>query len=174
VRIVSVLALLLVLLPTVSQAQFGRGLRELTLSGSGSSSREFDAGSVSATGELGWYYSPRLEFGIRQSFSWSKNEETTFWDGATRLYSDYHFGSGQWRPYLGASFGIAYGKKRDSSEVDTILFAGPEAGLKFYVQPAAFLFVQMEYQFRFRGASELSSNIDDGAYAYSFGAGYNF
>jgi hypothetical protein len=54
------------------------------------------------------------------------------------------------------------------------LFAGPEVGLKFYVQPAAFLFVQVEYQFFFEGASDISSNIDQGAYAYSFGAGYNF
>lgn len=173
-RTLATFALLLALLPAVSQAQFGRGLRELTLSGSGSSSREFDAGNVSATGELGWYYSPKLELGLRQSFSWSKNPDTSFWDGATRFYSDYHYGSGQWRPYVGASVGVAYGKKRDGSGIDSTLFAGPEAGLKFYVQPAAFLFIQMEYQFRFKDTSELSSNIDDGAYAYSFGAGYNF
>lgn len=171
VKIASVIALLLALLPAVSQAQFGRGLKELTLSGSGSSSREFDAGTVSATGELGWYYSPRLELGVRQSFSWSKSAQGTesVWNGATRLYSDYHYGSGQWRPYFGASLGFAYG-----DNVDTTLFTGPEAGLKFYVQPAAFLFIQMEYQFFFKDTDELSSSIDDGAYAYSFGAGYNF
>jgi hypothetical protein len=171
VKIVSVVALVLALLPAVSQAQFGRGLRELTLSGSGTSSREVDAGTVSATGELGWYYSPRLELGVRQSFSWSKGtpDSESVWNGATRLYSDYHYGSGQWRPYLGASAGFAYG-----DQVETTLFAGPEAGLKFYVQPAAFLFIQMEYQFRFKDTGEMSSNVDDGAYAYSFGAGYNF
>lgn len=159
----------LTLLPAISQAQLGRGLRELTLSGSGSSSREFSSGTVSGTGELGWYYSPKLEFGLRQSFSWSKGDSDSTWNGASRLFGDYHFGSSQWRPYLGASFGVAYG---DST--DTTLFAGPEVGLKFYVQPAAFLFVQMEYQFFFEGAAEFSSNIDEGAYAYSFGAGYNF
>jgi hypothetical protein len=169
VKTLSLIAVVFTLLPAVCQAQFGRGLRELTLSGSGSSSREFSSGTVSATGELGWYYSPRLEFGLRQSLSWSKDEQDTTWNGATRLYSDYHFGSSQWRPYLGASFGVAYG-----DDANTTLFAGPEAGLKFYVQPAAFLFVQMEYQFFFEGATEFSSKIDDGAYAYSFGAGYNF
>lgn len=169
-KTLSVIVIVLTLLPAISQAQFGRGLRELTLSGSGSSSKEFDSGTVSATGELGWYYSPQVELGVRQSFNWSKSKDNnSSWNGATRFYSDYHFGAGQWRPYLGASIGFAYG-----DEVDTTLFAGPEAGLKFYVQPAAFLFVQMEYQFFFKSTSELSSSISDGAYAYSFGAGYNF
>lgn len=165
----SVVAVVLALVPAICQAQLGRGLRELTLSGSGSSSREFSSGTVSGTGELGWYYSPRLEFGVRQSMSWSKSERDSVWNGSTRMYGDYHFGSSQWRPYLGASVGVNYG-----DETDTTWYAGPEAGLKFYVQPAAFLFVQMEYQIFFDGPAEFSSNIDDGAYAYSFGAGYNF
>lgn len=163
-----VVALLLVLLPGICDAQFGRGLRELTLSGSGSSSREFDSGTVSGTGELGWYHTPQLEFGLRQSFNWTKYERGSTWNGATRVYGDYHFGSGQWRPYLGASFGIAYGEQSD-----TTLFAGPEIGLKFYVLPAAFLFVQMEYQFLFESGAK-AYGVDDDAYAYSFGAGYNF
>jgi hypothetical protein len=69
VKILSTAAVVLALLPAVAQAQLGRDLRELTLSGSGGSSREFTAGTVSATGELGWYYTPRLEFGVRQSLS---------------------------------------------------------------------------------------------------------
>jgi len=170
VKTLSAIAIILALLPAISQAQFGRGLRELTLSGSGTSSKEFDTGTMSATGELGWYYSPKVEIGLRQSLSWNKSKSVrSNWNGASRLYSDYHFGDGQWRPYAGASLGVAYGDR-----VDTTLFAGPEAGLKFYVQPAAFLFVQMEYQFYFKGTSELRSSISDGAYAYSFGAGYNF
>lgn len=169
-RTLSIIAIALILLPAISQAQFGRGLRELTLSGAGSSTKEFDTGTMSATGELGWYYSPKILLGMRQSLSWSKtSKHSSNWNGATRLYSDYHYGDGQWRPYLGASLGFAYGR-----EVDTTLFAGPEAGIKYYVQPAAFLFVQMEYQFFFKGTSQLSSNISDGAYAYSLGAGYNF
>lgn len=173
-RIIAIFALLLVLLPTVSQAQFGRGLRELTLSGSGSSSRQFDGGNVSATGELGWYVSPKLELGIRQSVRWDKDNNGSLWGGATRFYSDYHYGSGQWRPYVGASMGVAYGTTRESGKINTTLFAGPEAGLKFYVQPAAFLFFQMEYQFRFKEGGEMPLNDKGGVYSYSFGAGYNF
>src|SRR5690606_16948933 len=126
-----VMAFLLVLLPGLCDAQFGRGLRELTLSGSGSTSRQFDSGTISGTGELGGYRTARPEFGLRQSCSWTKDERGATWSGATRLYGDYHFGSGQWRPYVGASFGIAYGERSD-----TTLFAGPEIGLKFYVLPA--------------------------------------
>ena len=39
--------------------------------------------------------------------------------------------------------------------------------------PAAFLFVQMEYQFLFESGANVHG-VDDDAYAYSFGAGYNF
>lgn len=163
------IALLALMLPALVLAQAGRGQRELALSGSGTSSRDFDGGTLSATGEYGVYYSPRVELGVRQSFSWSKSDAGSSWSGATRFYADYHFGDAQWRPYFGANLGGIYGE-----DTDTIAVAGPEAGLKFYVQPAAFLYGQMEYQIFFEGTSEVWNSLDEGAFFYSFGAGYNF
>lgn len=162
-------AVLTLLLPTLAAAQMGRGQRELTLSGAGSSSTDFDGGNVSATGEYGVYLTPRIEVGIRQSLGWSTGPSDTSWSGATRVYSDYHFGTAQWRPYLGGNIGGLYGDDTESTWA-----AGPELGIKYYVQPAAFLFAQFEYQIFFSGASEVSSSIDQGAFFYSFGAGYNF
>lgn len=161
--------LLLGWLPSVALAQPGLGKQELTLSGSGTSSKEFDAGAVSATGELGYYLSPQLEVGVRQSLSWRQENSSARWTGATRAYGDLHYGSSQWRPYFGASLGYIYG-----NDVDSTLFAGPEVGIKYYVQPAAFLFAQMEYQIFFDSATEIGSEFDDGIFFYSFGAGYNF
>lgn len=153
----------------VTAAEIGRGQKELTFSGSGNTSKDFEAGGVTTTGEFGIYLSPRHEVGIRQSLGWNKTKAGSRWNGATRLYSDYHYGAAQWRPYLGASLGGIYG-----DDTDETWFAGPEIGLKFYVQPAAFLFAQVEYQIFFEGSSEISSSLSDGAYYYSFGAGYNF
>lgn len=152
-----------------AQAELGRGQRELALSGAGSSSRNLDAGSVSATGEYGTYMSPQLEVGIRQSLSWAQTDSGSSWGGATRFYLDYHYGSAALRPYVGASIGALYG-----DESDFLWSAGPEVGIKYYVQPAAFLFAQAEYQIFFGGAGEFFSKVDDGAFFYSFGAGYNF
>ncbi len=164
-----VCAVVLGLASVAAAAQPTLGQRELALSGSGNSSRDFDTGGVSATGEYGYYYSPQWEVGVRQSFSWSESAEESRWNGSTRIYTDYHFGSGQWRPYLGGSLGILYG-----NDVEETLAAGPEVGIKFYVQAAAFLFAQMEYQFFFEEANEVRNNFDDGFFQYSFGAGYNF
>lgn len=163
--------LLALVLPmgTVSAIEIGRGQKELTFSGSGTTSKNFDTGGMSMTAEYGVYLNPRVEAGIRQSLGWSKGAEDSSWSGATRFYLDYHFGSAQWRPYLGASLGGLYG-----NDTEETWFAGPEAGLKYYVQPAAFLFAQIEYQIFFQGASEISDRLSDGAYYYSFGAGYNF
>lgn len=166
----SALAAALLLLPTIAAADLTKGQRELALSGSGSNTREFNAGAVSATGDYGVYVNPHLEVGLRQTFSWSKSEDGgSTWSGATRVYTDYHYGSTEWRPYIGASIGISYGDDSDST-----WFAGPEIGIKYYVQPAAFLFAQMEYQIFFGGTSEVLSRADEGAFYYSFGAGYNF
>jgi len=166
----SALAAALLLLPALASADLTKGQRELALSGSGSNTRQFDAGAVSATADYGVYYNPQLELGVRQSFSWSKTEDGgSTWSGATRIYTDYHYGSAEWRPYLGASLGVNYGDDSDSN-----WFAGPEIGIKYYVQPAAFLFAQMEYQIFFAGTSEVLSKADEGAFFYSFGAGYNF
>lgn len=159
----------LLCLPLAAQAVPVAGDRELTLSGSGSSDRDFDNNSLGATLEYGVYFTDRTEVGIRQSFSVADRPGDTSWSGATRVYADYHFGGPTWVPYVGASVGGFYGE-----DIDETFAAGPELGVKYYVQPNTFILAQAEYQFLFDDADEVDDSFDDGVFLYNFGVGMNF
>ncbi|MBK1727344.1 hypothetical protein CKO13_10010 [Halorhodospira neutriphila] len=170
-------------LPAVSLAQEGGmqgsgvgptvGDREFSISGSGNSEQDFDSGSLSVTGDLGWYVTERWVLGIRQSVNYASIQGTSieddFWNGSTRGFADYHFGRSAWRPFLGANLGLVYG---DGVE-DTGL-AGLEAGLKYYVLPKTFISGLAEYQWFFESSDEADDQFDDGAWVYSVGLGFNF
>jgi hypothetical protein len=58
------------LLPVFAMAQTvgpSSGEREITLSGSGGSDKDFDSGNFSISGDIGWYTSNSMLLGIRQS-----------------------------------------------------------------------------------------------------------
>jgi Outer membrane protein beta-barrel domain len=149
------------------------GEKEITLSGTGSSDRNIDAGSFGMSGDLGWYITDQFVAGVRQSVSYASVEgdsnKDDFWNGATRGYVDYHFSDSAFRPFLGASLGGFYGDGISDSG-----FAGVEAGAKYYVLPKTFLLGRAEYQWFFRDTDDADNNFDDGAWAYTVGLGYNF
>jgi hypothetical protein len=149
------------------------GDREFTLSGTGSSDRDFDNSSFGISADLGWYYSERTLIGVRQSVSYADIEGESisddFWNGATRGFVDYHFGGAYWRPFLGASLGVVYGDGISDSA-----FGGLEVGMKYYVLEKTFLMGRAEYQWFFDSSSDARDNFDDGAWAYTIGMGYNF
>ena len=149
------------------------GDREFSLSGTGSSDKNFDNSSFGISGDYGWFTSDKSVWGIRQSINFADIEgedlSNDFWNGSTRGYYDYHFLDGNWRPFIGASLGAIYGDGvKDSA------FAGLEFGVKYYVLPKTYILARAEYQFFFSDSSSASDNWEDGAFAYVFGMGYNF
>ncbi|MFP2767910.1 hypothetical protein [Oceanisphaera sp. KMM 10153] len=167
-----------IMIPAYSQAQgmhsqdFGPkvGDREFTLSGAGTSSKDFDNGTFGVSGDVGWFLSNQTVAGIRQSVNYASVENgDDAWNGSTRGYVDYHFGQHQARPFVGASLGGIYGDGVKNTGV-----AGLELGLKYYVLPSTFILARAEYQFLFDSGDSAEDNFDNGAWAYVLGMGFNY
>lgn len=147
-----------------------QGAREFSISGTGSSDKEFDNNAFALDATYGYYLSSSSAIGFRQSASVTDSEgNDADWNGSTRFFYDYHFGEQKLRPFLGVNIGYIYGES-----VDETFIAGPELGLKYYVLPSTFIVGQIEYQFLFDSANDADSRFDDGAFAYGVGIGYNF
>ena len=121
------------------------GDREFSISGTGSSDRDFDSGSFGVTGDLGWYLQDNTVAGVRQSINYAsiegENIKDDFWNGSTRGYLNYQFLTDETRPFIGGSFGGIYGDGvKDSA------FAGLETGVKHYVLAKTYLLARVEYQ----------------------------
>lgn len=177
----TLLCVTLGLFPVATLAQSGstsslgpvQGEREFTLSGTGSSDKDFDSSSIGVSADIGWYRSRELLLGLRQSVNFAdiEGQDITddFWNGSTRGYVNYHFGHTAWRPFVGASLGAVYGDGVNDSG-----FAGLEAGLKYYVLPKTFIMGRAEYQWFFDDGGDVDDQFDKGAWAYTLGLGYNF
>lgn len=156
--------------------EFGpqEGEREFSLSGTGSSDRDFNSSSIGLTGDLGWYLRDNTVAGIRQSINYAdiEGEGVTddFWNGSTRGYLNLHFLENRARPFVGASLGGIYGDGvKDSA------FAGLETGIKYYVRSKTFILGRVEYQFLFSDTDDATDAFqDDGIWAYTVGLGYHF
>jgi hypothetical protein len=144
---------------------------EVTISGSGSSNKTFDAGSGSVSASIGYYLTDMLEASVRQLVSVSDpgpNQASAF-NGATRLALDANLGSGTVRPYLGANFGWVYG-----DSVEETFVAGPEGGLKVYLKDDVFFHLGLEYLFFFDDGDQAVNAFDDGQFIYALGMGVRF
>lgn len=143
---------------------------ELTLGGSGSNDKNFDVGSGSIDGSIGYFLTDGLELSLRQGVIFADaGDGADFWNGTSRGALDYHFNLDRVRPFIGANFGGFYG--------DTITdtwAAGLEAGLKFYVKHQTFIFAMGEYQWLFKDSESADNNFEDGRFLYSMGIGFNF
>lgn len=153
------------LLPTAAMALPQAGDWELTLSGNGMSDRDLDNNAFGAAAQIGYYATDDLEVYVRQSLNWVDPEgSSSVFDGSTRVGVDYHFTIGdQWRPFVGANVGYAYGDSTDDSWI-----ASFEGGVKYYVNASTFIFGIVEYQFL------LEESFSDGGWAYGLGIGFNF
>lgn len=152
-------ALAVMLVPTVSQAQFKDGDWELTLSGAGSNDQDFRTGSASINGSVGYFLSKELELSVRQGVVWGDGGSA--WTGDSRFAVDYHIAlNDRWVPFIGANIGYQYGDSIDDSWI-----AGPEAGVKFFLNSTTFVQVLASYEF------DLNNGIDDGAFFYGLGIG---
>jgi hypothetical protein len=148
----------LMMLPAKSQAQFKQGDWELTLSGQGANDKDFETGSASAVGSLGYFFSDQLEVGLRQGITWADGGSA--WNGDTRLAADFHFDFARWQPFLGANIGYTYGDNVDDSWI-----AGPEGGVKYFMNSTTFVEAIVSYEF------SLNNGFDSGAFFYGLGIG---
>lgn len=149
------------------------GDREFSVSGTGSNDGDFDNGSFSVVAEHGWNLRRELVWGIRQSVNYANikgaNLRNDYWEGSTRAYINYQFGTHRSRPFLGGSLGFSYGDGDNNSA-----FSGIEGGMKYYVLPSTFLLTRAEYQWFFSGLDDAGSSFSDGAFVYTLGIGYNY
>lgn len=157
--LVPVLALLA--LPALASAQFEAGNWELKLAGSGSNDQDFRTVDISASGSLGYFMTKELEIGVRQGLTYADGGSA--WAGDTRIFADYHFDMDRWQPYVGANIGYQYG-----DNVNDSWLAGPEIGVKYFVNATTFIDVNAAYEFN------LERGLDDGAFFYGLGIGFKW
>jgi hypothetical protein len=157
--LVPVLALLA--LPALASAQFEAGNYALELSGTGSNDQDFRTGAASVQLNLGYFLSKEIEVGVRQGLIWSDGGSA--WSGQTNAAIDYHFDMDRWQPYIGANIGYVYG---DNVSDDWI--AGPELGVKYFVNATTFIDANVAYEFN------LEEGLDDGGFLYTLGLGFKW
>ena len=159
--LVPVLALLA--LPALAQAQFEAGNWELKLAASGANDQDFNGGTASGGGSLGYFLSKEMELGVRQAISWTDLGGGSNWQGDTRAFFDWHFDMDRWQPYVGAFIGYVYG-----DGIEDTWIAGPEIGVKYFVNSTTFIDVNAAYGF------DLKNGIDEGSFFYGLGIGFRW
>lgn len=169
--ILAAMAAMFVSASAASAAPAGERMWELTLGGAGSSDNDFDGGGFNINGQLGYYFTDQWQVNLRQTAGYSDFGDSS-WSAATRLGVDYHFDFGQdqrFIPFVGASLGYLYGDNTN----DTFA-AGPEAGLKAYVNDTTFIYGSVAYEFLFDDAGDADDSFDDGQFVYGVGIGFRW
>jgi hypothetical protein len=156
---------------------------EVTLTGSGSNDENFDVGSGLLNGSLGYYFTEWTLLAVRHGVSYSDDiapasvggSAEDVWNFQTRIAFDVHIPMPVVTPYAGVLIGYIYG---DSDALDDTFAAGPEAGVKIYVQHDAFLQLGAEWLFFTDRDDALNSTFDevfeDGQIFYFAGFGLRF
>jgi hypothetical protein len=142
---------------------FHKGDREFTLSGSGSSDHSVRRTDFTTSLSFGYFFSDGFEGSLRQDIGLNSREGSS-WDGASALAIDYHFNLGRVQPLFGASFGYSYGDRIEDQWV-----AGPEAGLKIFINGTTFIRALVQYEF-----PVADSFLSDGRFIYGLGLGVRF
>lgn len=137
---------------------------EAFIGGSGGSRDKFDSNVFGVTGSIGYYALQWLPISLRQGYDAAFGDDV---DDQHRLSTsigvDLQAPLGRFQPFIGGFVGGQYGWDTNSSG-----FAGPEAGIKYYVNESTFLSGLFQYQFLF------DESWDDGNALYTIGFGFNF
>jgi outer membrane protein W len=157
-----------ILLAANVKAQSQRGDWELTLAGTGTSSKSFDDNAFGVNAGLGYYVLQNGELSLRQTLAYSKIQGSSATVGSTQIAADWYFpvGSSQrFQPFIGVNGGYFYGDVvSDHFEV------APEAGIQYYLSSSTFIYARAEYQI-FVGGNTTSS---DRQWVYGLGIGFRF
>jgi hypothetical protein len=141
-----------------------KGDFEVFIGGSGTSNGEFNDNTIGVQGSLGYYVLEWLPVSLRQSyatnFGGQVNDRHAF---ATTVAGDFQAPLGRFQPFAGGFVGYEYGDQSSG-------LAGPEAGIKYYVNESTFLQGLMQYGWLF----DKTLDWDNGRAVYTIGFGFNF
>jgi hypothetical protein len=165
---VCIVAVVVFLLPVFASAEqptygFHKGDYEFSLAGAGSSDHNMRRTDFATSLGLGYFPMNNFEIALRQDFGLNSREGSS-WNGASILAIDYHFNAGALQPLIGASFGYSYGDRILDQWV-----AGPEAGVKIFVNQTTFIRALVQYAFPVNGSFQ-----SDGRFIYGLGIGVKF
>jgi hypothetical protein len=152
-----------------ARAEFHTQDWELTLAGSARNDSDFSESSIGKSGSLGYFPLRDLELSIRDTITYTDVGRDTLTDIRVATAVDWHFPLGRshrFIPFVGATLGYQFG----NGVLDT-WYAGPEAGIKYFVNNDAFLFFRAEYDIFFDTTGDSSS---DSQFVYQFGIGFRF
>lgn len=134
------------------------------IGGSGTSNGEFNDNQIGVFGSIGYYVLEFMPVSLRQSylttFGSRVNDQHRF---ATTGAVDFQAPLGRFQPFLGGFAGYGYGDQNSA-------LAGPEGGIKFYVNESTFIQGLMQYGFLF----DKTFDWDNGRAVYTIGVGWNF
>ena len=165
----------LLLIPAASahaQKYLDAGTWELTLSGSGASNQDINAGNFGVQGSIGYFLLDQLEIIGRQTVNYVDTDNIgggTSWSASSAVAADYHFDLDRWQPFVGAAIGYSYGKNTNDTA-----FAGPEGGVKYFVKDDTFIYALVQYQFFFNEGDDVSDAFEDGSFLYALGIGFTW
>lgn len=136
---------------------------EATLTGTGQSTDDFDDSSFGVTGSLGYYLTKNFVMTVKQGAQIASANDTTLGGGRTIVQAAWQWDFAKWQPYIGMNAGGVYG-----AAVRDEFVAGPEIGLKYYVNESTFMFGNIGYEV------PVDECCNNGVVPYSLGIGFNF
>lgn len=165
---VLVLAGLLILPAAANAGEFKQGDRTFTLSGSGTSDKNFDSSAVSIEAQFGYFTKNNWELSFRQKIGYVK-QESSEWDFTSRIAADYYLDTVKFKgrlknmkAFVGASIGYYY-----DDDLSGEYMYGPEAGLKFFFNDTTFALAMISFNF-------VDSDDKDDRFDYTVGIGFKF
>jgi hypothetical protein len=170
-RTTVVVGLLCLALSAATFAQgFTQGDKVLTLSGTGQNDNDFADFIFSIEGQFGYFFTNNIEGLFQQNIDWvDVPGSDDDWGGATRVGLRYNWDMGRLWPFVGADLGYIYGDR-----VRDTWTAGPEAGVRYFVNETTFILGQVQYEFFFRNTSDVNHAFDDGRWLYTLGMGFRW
>lgn len=165
----AVLAGFLSVFASLTYAQPRENDKEILFSGSFFRPIGSGAGQFNADARYGYFVSPMLEVGIRQSYTLNHNDDSPdVWNAVTAPGARFHFNSGgPLVPYLGAFVGAVW---NDDDFTGTV---GPETGLKYYITDDVFLNAEYRYEWFFEEIRD-ADEVQDANHVVAMGIGYNW
>ncbi|HEV7302394.1 MAG TPA: hypothetical protein VGN72_23850 [Tepidisphaeraceae bacterium] len=148
---------------------FFKGDNEFTLTGAGAASDDFDVNAFGFAAQYGYFFEDNIEVGARLNGALSSGESS--YQLGIGAAIDYHFRlmNGRLNPFVGAVLGYNFG-----DDVNDSFAAGPEVGVKYFVNETTFLFGSASYQWSFRDGGDSDVASDEGQFVYAVGVGFKF
>jgi hypothetical protein len=153
------------MVPMFARADFQAGNWDLQVGGNGIANHEVNAATFGLSGQLGYFLTKNLEVGLHQTFNYAEAPHTeSALSGTTSIVADWNFDFGNFVPFAGGNIGYSYGNHATSTR-DTWA-AGPEGGLKYFLNSSTYLYGSVAYEFLFN-----TNHAGSSGFVYSVGLG---